>query len=101
MDQGNTNQQEKTQKHCKSCSVWLLPNGRHILSEYICRRTSSSLAKSTPEIRKFVPATSHRDELVYSIETKMKTDYVLEVYIDARFVDDSLTRLHVSWSAQN
>jgi len=47
----------------------------------------------------------HRDALIYSIETKKKTDsstfYFLEVNIDARFVDDSLTRLTISWSSQN
>ncbi|SRR5712691_5952748 len=47
----------------------------------------------------------HRDVLIYSIETKKKTDsstfYFLAVNIDARFVDDSLTRLTISWSSQN
>ena len=47
----------------------------------------------------------HRDVLIYSIETKKKTDsstfYYLEVNIDAHFVEDSLTRLTISWSSQN
>lgn len=71
----------------------------------------------------------HRDELIYSLQAEKQTDpqklaqwwqretknnpavnrqvflenyksYALEVYVDARFVDDLLTRLTVSWSAQ-
>jgi hypothetical protein len=71
----------------------------------------------------------HRDALIYNIETKKKTDpqklarwwqqetkktpgasraefleswtfYYLEVYIDAQLVNDSLTRLTTTWSAQ-
>jgi len=71
----------------------------------------------------------HTEFLTYRLETRKKTDpqklarwwqqeikktptanhqeflenyesYTLEVYISARFVDDSLTRLYVSWSAQ-
>jgi hypothetical protein len=45
----------------------------------------------------------HKDALIYSIESKKKQDetstfYYLSVNIDAQFVDDSLTRLTISWS---
>ena len=45
----------------------------------------------------------HKDALIYSIESKKKqgetsTFYYLSVNIDAQFVDDSLTRLTISWS---
>jgi hypothetical protein len=45
----------------------------------------------------------HRNALIYSIESKKKqtessTFYYLEVGINAQFVDDSLTRLTISWS---
>lgn len=66
----------------------------------------------------------HTDRLIYSLEAQKKTDpqklarlrkdskegpdeflrnwefYAVEVYIDARFKDDSLIRLDVSWSGQ-
>ena len=45
----------------------------------------------------------HKEALIYSIESKKKqaassTFYYLGVNIDAQFVDDSLTRLTISWS---
>jgi len=42
----------------------------------------------------------HRDALIYSLEVRKKAD-VLVVNIDTQFVDDSLTRLAISWSSQN
>lgn len=47
----------------------------------------------------------HRERLIYRLETQKKKDknpesYALEVYIDARFENDLLVGLTVSWSAQ-
>jgi hypothetical protein len=53
--------------------------------------------------RKSQNVQQHKDALIYSVESKKKqgetsTFYYLSVNVEAQFVNDSLTRLTISWS---
>jgi hypothetical protein len=80
-----TNKQQSTRQHAETLTYSLESKGK---------TDSQTLARWWQQEIKKTPAANHQ-EFLENYEF-----YTLEVYISARFVNDSLTRLYISWSAQ-